>query len=155
MYYENTVIDTKFGRLAIHDNGEAVTQIDFVDESVPRKKPDSLLSNSVVEQIERYMTNPHIFFDLPINVHGTTHQEKVWAELLKIPPAEVRTYGQLAEVIGSSPRAVGNACRRNPISLVVPCHRVVAAGHLGGYGGHTDGPVLDRKRRLLQHEGYL
>ncbi len=64
------------------------------------------------------------------------------------------TYGGLATKLGSGARAVGNACRQNPISIIIPCHRVVAANGLGGYAGHTQGKVLDRKRWLLTHEGF-
>ena len=70
-----------------------------------------------------------------------------------IPAGEVRRYGQLADALGSSARAVGGACRANPVPLVVPCHRVVAAHGLGGFGGATGGKRLSVKQRLLEGEG--
>lgn len=86
---------------------------------------------------------------------GTAFQRRVWQALTAIPPGQVRTYGELARALGSSPRAVGNAARANPWPLVVPCHRLVASQGLGGYGGQTRGQGLAIKRWLLAHEGYL
>ena len=80
---------------------------------------------------------------------------RVWQALQKIPYGEVKTYGQLAKELKSSARAVGNACRANPIPIVIPCHRIVAVSGIGGYAGKTDGPVLERKRWLLAHEGIV
>lgn len=85
---------------------------------------------------------------------GTPFQQRVWQELIRIPPGETRSYGELAEKLRSSARAVAGACRRNPISLLVPCHRVVAKNGLGGFMGKTDGPALAIKQWLLQHEGH-
>ncbi len=83
---------------------------------------------------------------------GTVFQRRVWQVLLNIPPGQTRTYGELARELGSSPRAVGGACRRNPIPLLIPCHRVVAANGDGGFAGHTSGRWMDIKRWLLEHE---
>ena len=86
--------------------------------------------------------------DLPLAPRGTEFQCRVWSALLAIPYGETRTYGELAAELGSSPRAVGTAVGRNPISVIVPCHRVVGAdGSLTGYAGG-----LDRKRALLALE---
>ena len=85
---------------------------------------------------------------------GTPFQRRVWQELTHIPPGETRSYGELAKKLRSSARAVAGACRRNPISLLVPCHRVVSKHSLGGFMGKTDGPALAIKRWLLQHEGH-
>jgi methylated-DNA-[protein]-cysteine S-methyltransferase len=73
--------------------------------------------------------------------------------LQKIPFGKVKTYGELAKILNTSARAVGNACRRNPVPLIVPCHRIVAATGIGGYAGRTSGDVHNIKRELLQHEG--
>ena len=82
-------------------------------------------------------------------------QEKVLKQLLRIPYGETRTYGEIAKVLKTSPRAIGNACRRNPLSIIIPCHRVVAANGIGGYSGQTEGEQLAIKRRLLQLEGAI
>lgn len=86
---------------------------------------------------------------------GTRFQQRVWQALQQIPAGETRRYGELAESLNSSARAVANACRANPLPILVPCHRVVAADELGGYMGHTDGEVVAIKRWLLHHEGYV
>ena len=83
-----------------------------------------------------------------LDLRGTRYQQAVWRALLAIPWAEVRTYGEIARELGSGARAVGGANHRNPVAILVPCHRVVAGdGGLGGYGGG-----LERKRWLLAHE---
>ncbi len=92
---------------------------------------------------------------LPLTPPGSDFQSRVRAALLAIPPGEVRSYGELARQLGSSARAVGGACRRNPVPILVPCHRVVGAAGPGGYGGHTGGAALRRKLWLLRHEGVL
>jgi methylated-DNA-[protein]-cysteine S-methyltransferase len=80
---------------------------------------------------------------------GTDFSQKVWAEMLKIPLGKTLSYSALANKIGSSARAVGNACRANPYPLVIPCHRVVSVNGLGGYHGHTQGQFMDIKTKLL------
>ncbi len=87
--------------------------------------------------------------DLP----GTAFQQRVWQALLRIPAGETRSYGVLAAELGSSAQAVGNACRSNPVPIVIPCHRVVAVNGMGGYAGATAGYKMQIKRWLLQHEG--
>ncbi len=83
---------------------------------------------------------------------GTFFQHKVWAELLKIPCGNTRTYSEIAKQIDSAPRAVGNACRTNPYPWFIPCHRVVAIAGLGGYSGQTLGPLVVIKEALLSYE---
>jgi methylated-DNA-[protein]-cysteine S-methyltransferase len=84
---------------------------------------------------------------------GTAFQQRVWRALCDIPAGETRTYGELAKMLNSAPRAVGQACRRNPLPILVPCHRVVSAQGIGGYDGADAGVELQRKRWLLCHEG--
>ncbi len=89
---------------------------------------------------------------LPLAPAGTAFQRRVWAALRAIPPGETRTYGALAEILGSHARAVAGACRANPWVLLVPCHRAVSSQGLGGFMGATGGWPLVLKRRLLAHE---
>lgn len=86
--------------------------------------------------------------DLPLGLHGSLFRQRVWRELLSIPYGETRSYGELAARLGSSPRAVGGAVGHNPISIIIPCHRVVGAG--GALTGYAGGEA--RKRLLLRHE---
>ena len=146
------VIDTPPGRLGIRTTSHELTGIDFVNTEVPTMEPQNEIAAEVVRQLRLYFTDPSLGFDLPVRLEGTIHQQKVWDALCNIEPGHTRTYGDLASEIGSGARAVGNSCRRNPVSIVVPCHRVVAASGIGGYGGQVQGPVLDRKQWLLRHE---
>ncbi|UOO76322.1 methylated-DNA--[protein]-cysteine S-methyltransferase [Neisseria sp. Dent CA1/247] len=91
-------------------------------------------------------------FHHPISTQGTAFQQKVWQAIAEIPAGEVLTYQDIARKIGSHPRAVGGACGKNPLALVVPCHRVVAKQGLGGFSS-GEGDALAIKRWLLQHEG--
>jgi methylated-DNA-[protein]-cysteine S-methyltransferase len=84
---------------------------------------------------------------------GTPFQCRVWQALRDIPPGTTRTYGELARDLGTSPRAIGGACRANPCLIAVPCHRVVARDGLGGFAGERGGKRLAVKRWLLRHEG--
>ncbi|HEV2613720.1 MAG TPA: methylated-DNA--[protein]-cysteine S-methyltransferase [Gammaproteobacteria bacterium] len=86
------------------------------------------------------------------NLTGTDFQKRVWAELLKISPGKTVTYSELAKKLNSHPRAIGQACRANPLPIIIPCHRVVGKNNLGGYFGHTHGKLLDKKKRLLALE---
>ena len=102
------------------------------------------------EQLRAYFAGDRVSFDTPLRLAGTAFQKKVWEEMTHIPYGEVVSYGDLAHRAGCRAyRAVGQACHRNPLPLIVPCHRVIASGgRLGGFGGGED-----IKRMLLQFEG--
>jgi len=110
-------------------------------------------------QIKQFATNADFKFNLPLHLEGTAFQKKVWQAISDIPKGEVRTYGELAVQLGSSARAVGNACAKNPVPVIIPCHRVVAKAGLGGYAGETfeNSPrgLMRMKGWLLLHEGVL
>jgi methylated-DNA-[protein]-cysteine S-methyltransferase len=121
------------------------------DGTYPAADASDPLHRETHTQLQAYAQGFRTTFSLPLDPQGTPFQRAVWAALLKIPFGETRTYGQIATAIGhpGAARAVGMACRTNPIGLVIPCHRVVGAnGALTGYAGG-----LDLKARLLQHEG--
>ncbi len=102
------------------------------------------------EQVEEFLAGQRLYFSLPFEMHGTEFQLRVWQELLSIPYGETTSYGEIAKRIGfpGAGRAVGSANGRNPLSIVVPCHRVIGAnGALSGYGGG-----LEQKRFLLSLE---
>jgi methylated-DNA-[protein]-cysteine S-methyltransferase len=111
---------------------------------------DDAWFGDVVEQLDQYFAGRLRRFDLPIQMDGTDFQRRVWTQLQGIPYGETISYGELARRVGSPNawRAVGSANGRNPVAVIVPCHRVIASdGSLGGYGGG-----LDRKSWLLDHE---
>lgn len=107
---------------------------------------------------ETYARDPHVWVPPARLPPGSAHQRRVWDALTRIPVGEIRTYGQIARAIGSSPRAVGQGCRANPWPLFIPCHRVLPAGadpdrgSAGGYAGQVAGPLAAAKQALLRHE---
>lgn len=114
------------------------------------RKDDHPLVRQAVRQITEYFDGKRREFDLPLELEGTDFQRRAWNALLAIPYGETRCYSELAHAIGfpRAARAVGSANHANPIAIIVPCHRVIAAGGgLGGYGGG-----LDRKQFLLDLE---
>ncbi|MEW5781965.1 MAG: methylated-DNA--[protein]-cysteine S-methyltransferase [Pseudomonadota bacterium] len=139
--------------LGIRCNDDAIAEIVYL-EPRPEIKPSSALAKEAVRQLRAYLKEPRFVFSLPLMPAGTAFQRRVWAGIAAIPPGATQTYGELARTLGSSPRAVGNACGANPYPLVIPCHRVVAAGgKLGGFARQRGGFLLEVKRWLLAHEG--
>ncbi len=113
-------------------------------------------SNPISQQFAEFFANPRFHFSLPLRLQGTPFQQRVWRALRTIPVAETRSYAELATELDSHPRAIGQACRRNPLPIIIPCHRVIAAnGHIGGFAGATQGRLLAIKHWLLQHEASL
>jgi len=145
--------NTPWVGLKIEAGDEALWRIDFVPRNREPQTVSSALLRHTLQQLDSYLQQPDFSFDLPLRPQGSDFQQRVWALLRQIPAGEVRTYGEIASQLGSSPRAVGNACRRNPLPLIVPCHRVVSAQGLGGFAGQTAGPKIHIKQQLLRHEG--
>lgn len=108
---------------------------------------------NILQQLNNYFSSAISFDSITIIPEGTVFQKSVWNELRKIPLGETRTYGDIANKLNSSARAVGNACRKNPIPIIVPCHRVISANGIGGYAGEIEGRQINIKRWLLKHEG--
>ena len=100
-------------------------------------------------QLDAYFARKLKKFDLPLRMIGTAFQKRVWARMVKIPYGETVSYGRVARELDSGPRAVGTACGRNPIPIIVPCHRILASNGLGGFSGGTG---LETKRALLRLE---
>ncbi|WP_435344711.1 methylated-DNA--[protein]-cysteine S-methyltransferase [Haloarchaeobius sp. HRN-SO-5] len=118
---------------------------------------DSLLDASpeaIREQVREYERGDRTAFDVAVTFPDT-FTGRVMRAMAEIPPGETRTYGELAADLDTSAVAVGQACGRNPVPLVVPCHRVVGTNWLGGFSGETAGDRVDLKRRLLEHESAL
>ncbi|MBI4984313.1 MAG: methylated-DNA--[protein]-cysteine S-methyltransferase [Rhodocyclales bacterium] len=139
--------------LGLRCSDDEILAIEYLE---PRAEvvPQSLLAKEAVRQLRAYLKDPRFVFGLPLAPAGTAFQRRVWGRIAAIPSGRTLSYGELAQAIASGPRAVGNACGRNPYPLVVPCHRVVAAGGaLGGFARQRGGFLLDVKRWLLAHEG--
>ena len=141
-----------FAVLGIRTNGKAVTGLRYLSGDVAPSRPTSSLAQEVVRQIERYLVEPDYVFDLPLEIVGSEFRKRVWKVMCEIPAGKTMTYGEVAERIGSAPRAVGGACGDNQIPLIIPCHRIVARNGIGGFM-HTTGDIeLGIKRWLLAHE---
>ena len=149
------VLNSPLGSLGIRYRDNRVIRLDYVDPAVPLKAATTAFGRQVALQLQAFFTHPGHRFTLPLDMQGTAFQCRVWEALTQIAPGETLTYGGLADRLGSGARAVGNACRRNPVSIIVPCHRVVGAAGIGGYSGRTDGREIDRKQWLLDHEGIV
>jgi len=149
----DAVLDLPFARVGIVTQDGRLQQIDYLNRRHRPRAAGSRLAADAARQILRYLKSPGLVFDLPLDLQGTRFQKRVWKALAAIPAGEVRSYGTLARQLGSGARAIGNACRANPLPIIIPCHRVVAASGIGGYSGKTSGPVLAVKHWLLDHEG--
>ena len=150
------IVESPIGPIQLLFRGDALTGL-YMD--APKRGPerradwlpaDDSLADSVEEALDEYFAGERRDFDVPLELEGTAWQKRVWEGLLCIPYGETWSYGQLARHVGSprASRAVGAANGRNPISIIVPCHRVIGSdGSLTGFGGG-----LERKRHLLQLE---
>ncbi len=147
------IFASPLGPLGICLQRAALTCIDYLPASRQPADDGSAGARRVVRALERYFADGSRPFELDVQLTGTDFQCCVWHALRAIPPGQTISYGELARQLGSGARAVGNACRHNPVPVVVPCHRVVSAHGPGGYAGHMSGLPLRRKRWLLEHEG--
>ncbi len=149
-------VRTPFAVLGIRERAGCIVAIDYLPLATTELAPQSALAAEAARQLAAYVEDPRSGFDLPVATNGTPFEDRVWREIGAIPAGQVRTYGDIAKSVRSMPRAVGGACGRNPLPLIIPCHRVVAAGgRLGGFMGGKEDDPLAVKRWLLRHEGAL
>ncbi|CAA7614037.1 Methylated-DNA--protein-cysteine methyltransferase [Candidatus Terasakiella magnetica] len=139
---------TPIGPLALFEQDGAIVALDW--GFLPENDETPLLLQAR-QQLEEYFAGSRKSFDLKLAPHGTAFQAKVWQALQHIPYGATRSYGELAAELGTAARALGGACGRNPIPVIIPCHRVLATnGAMGGYSG-IDG--IETKEFLLRLEG--
>lgn len=142
-------VTTPTGAVTISETDGAITRVEWRHAV---NQDETALLGRAAQQLNAYFYCELKDFDLPLAPAGTDFQRRVWRRMLQIPYGRSETYGEIARALASSPRAVGGACGRNPIPIVVPCHRVTAAGHgLGGYSGEGG---VETKRFLLTLEGW-
>ena len=147
-------VESPVGRLAIEADHDAVTGLRWASTGeCAREEGKSPVLKEAARQLERYFARKLKRFDLPLAQRGTDFQKRVWAAMRDIPYGETATYGGMAMALGSGPRPVGMACARNPIPIIVPCHRVLGSG--GKEGGFSGGTGLPTKRQLLALEGVV
>jgi methylated-DNA-[protein]-cysteine S-methyltransferase len=143
-------------KVAVATRDGRVVGIRYLPPSVDALAPQDALAERAARQLERYRDDPDTPFDLPLLVVGTPFQKRVWEAMCAIPRGRTRTYGELAAELGGAGaemrRALGQACGDNRLPIVIPCHRVVAAGGIGGFAHATGGYLIEAKRWLLAHE---
>ncbi|MDR1524508.1 MAG: methylated-DNA--[protein]-cysteine S-methyltransferase [Tannerella sp.] len=148
------IYNSPTGLIRIVEDGTGITNIDYLtskpENPAGAEEKETPLLKNVVRQLAEYFEGKRTSFDVKLNMHGTDFQKRVWNALCTIPYGETRTYGQIAEYAGcpKGARAVGMANNRNPVSIIVPCHRVIGAG--GALTGYAGG--LDIKQTLLNIE---
>jgi len=141
-------IHTPVGDLTVFEEGGYIVALDWGWGANQGSGP---LLNEAKKQLHEYFDGQRKTFNLALKPNGTIFQKRVWGELLKIPYGKTISYGKLAQNVNSHSRAIGGACGKNPIPILIPCHRVLAKnGSLGGYSGEGGG---ETKSRLLKIEG--
>ena len=136
------------GDITVSEEDGVIVSVDWGWSSMQEETP---LLRRARDQLEDYFDGTRQDFDLPLAPEGTAFQKRVWKAMRDIPSGATRTYGDIARIINSAPRAVGQACGRNPIPIFIPCHRVL--GSQGSIGGYSGGEGLATKRGLLRLEG--
>ncbi len=137
-------LQTPAGAFAVYSRQGVISRTDW--------EADDCLNQSEEHELNRYWQNTEKPIHIKLLRQGSVYRNRVWAALCQIPFGETITYSALAQKIGSSARAVGNACRDNPYALFIPCHRVVSVAGMGGYCGRTEGDFMAIKYKLLAFE---
>jgi methylated-DNA-[protein]-cysteine S-methyltransferase len=149
----SAVIAAPFGRLGVACRDGELVELRFLPAGAALQAPAAgSLAAEVAKQLDAHYADARHAFTVPYRLHGTPYQLRVWEQIAAIPCGQTRRYLDLSQALASSPRAVGGACGRNPIPIIVPCHRVVASAGLGGFNQSTGDETLDIKRWLLRHE---
>ncbi|NNE38237.1 MAG: methylated-DNA--[protein]-cysteine S-methyltransferase [Gammaproteobacteria bacterium] len=144
------IFDTPVETLGIRLEGDAIEEVAWLTGSVDNKNPRNLLANQLKSDILYYLDKGRPLPDVKLNLHGSQFQIRVWQALQTIKMGGVASYGQLAKKLNTGSRAIGQACRTNPVVLFIPCHRVVSASGIGGYMGKKK--RINIKYWLLEHE---
>ncbi|MBT4710649.1 MAG: methylated-DNA--[protein]-cysteine S-methyltransferase [Alphaproteobacteria bacterium] len=141
-------VSSPVGDLTISEQDGAIVALEWASGGPSTSTP---LLNDAADWLSGYFAGKTTSLkDLPMTPAGTDFQRRVWQAMADIPPGETLTYGDVAQALGSAPRAVGGACGANPIPILIPCHRIV--GSNGGLGGYSGSGGLTTKRALLDLE---
>ena len=149
---EKTYYKSPIGVLEIICEKDALISLKRVENIVTNTNIETAFTEKIKTQLDEYFSGKRKLFDIKINLEGTAFQKLIWNELKKIPYGETKSYSEIAESIRNknSQRAVGSACDKNPIAIIIPCHRVISKnGKLGGFAYGTD-----IKQKLLKLENY-
>ncbi|MCC3303969.1 methylated-DNA--[protein]-cysteine S-methyltransferase [Sneathiella sp. HT1-7] len=145
-------LHSPIGDLTVTEEDGKIISLDWGWVPTEWQRTTPLLEKAVA-QLNLYFDGEIGDFDLPLDPPGTEFQKKVWAEMLKIPAGETKSYGDIAKILKSAAQPVGTACGANPIPIIIPCHRILAAG--GKMGGYSGDGGLDTKEALLRLEKAL
>lgn len=150
----DVIFTTDLATIGLQFDGSKLIKVKYLNKK-SQKAPQSKTNKDVKNKIEKYLdpSSKTKSVNVDVSLSVTPFQRKVLKQLQKIPYGETRTYGDIAKILKTSPRAVGNACRNNPVPIIIPCHRVVAANGIGGYDGARSGRLLNIKYKLLEIEG--
>jgi methylated-DNA-[protein]-cysteine S-methyltransferase len=148
----DVIIAAPMCHLGARFTGEALTRLDFLPADTSKSTQPDARARHLTRELEAYWSDARHVFGLPIVLSGTPFQLRVWNALTSIPAGQSTSYGVLARMLGTAARAVGQACGSNPLPILIPCHRVVAAHGLGGFMNASSGAPLDVKTWLLAHE---
>lgn len=146
-----TVPDTPVGPLTLYESDGAISALTWEGSGAASDDDASPLLQEAARQLREYFAGTRQDFDLPLAPRGTTFQKQVYRAMQAIPYGATKSYGEIAEALEGCARAVGSACGSNPIPVIIPCHRVLAAG--GKPGGFSGLGGLDTKKKLLDLEG--
>ena len=146
----DVIFTTDIATIGLQFKGEKLSKLSYLKAEpakAARNKQIEVVKNKLIKYLAEKSKLKQLDIDVLLEV--TDFQRSVLKQLQKIPYGETRTYGDIAKTLKTSPRAVGNACRNNPLPIVIPCHRVVAAKGIGGYDGATTGSLLDIKTQVV------
>lgn len=149
--YFDAVIPAPFGAIGVRAQDDFLVGVNLIPEPLEEKHSTLLFVQDVLRQIRQYLDNPGTALNAPYAVKGTHFQKRVWQAIADIPSGRTLSYGELAQKVGSGPRAVANVCGANQVPLFIPCHRVVAKSGIGGFM-QGDERGLKVKQWLLEHE---
>ena len=145
------IVPAPFGAVGIRAQDDFLIGIELIPEHIPEKHSAEPFVQQIVNQVRDYLMNPAAPLNIPYALKGTHFQKRVWQAITEIPHGQTLSYGELAQKVGSGPRAVANVCGANQVPLFIPCHRVVSKNGIGGFmQGNENG--LKVKRWLLAHE---
>ncbi len=149
----DAVVKVPFGGIGIRTHEGAISEAVYLPRSIKPRAGKTPLAREAAKQINAYFKDASFSFDLPLADKGSEFQRAVWSVICAIPSGHTLSYGDVARRIRSAPRAVGQACGANWYSLLIPCHRVLAANGIGGFGSGDGGFHMNVKRWLLAYEG--
>lgn len=148
----DAIISTPLGKLGIVTSERHLTQLELLTDDLSLQHSTDPLISQISYELNAYFINPCFKFTIPCQMQGTAFQKNVWEALSQVPVGKTITYGALAKKLKTGARAVGNACRANPLLIIIPCHRVLGQHGLGGFNGDHTGDKIAIKQWLLNHE---